>query len=165
MHEERIKELDALLLAANENIVLLTKANEDLTVGLAEAERTNKKLRRGARQDGKPAQPDHGFAEPPPLTLLRRDYADLSGKLGVRRQINRPVLHDGAGRVLGEISPGADRSRGEAAAAIRADVAEEIHAWRAKGALVGTDARLGGGGRQGLVAVLAGRTQLQHGRH
>ena len=52
MHEERIKELDALLLAANENIVLLTKANEDLTVGLAEAERTNKKLRRGARQDG-----------------------------------------------------------------------------------------------------------------
>ncbi|MDI1321045.1 MAG: hypothetical protein PSW75_12760 [bacterium] len=52
LHEERIKELDALLLAANENMALLTTVNAEPTAGLAEAERTNKKLRRGARQDG-----------------------------------------------------------------------------------------------------------------
>ena len=52
MPEERIKELDLLLLAANENIARLTKANADLIVGLAEADRQNKKLRRSSRQDG-----------------------------------------------------------------------------------------------------------------
>ncbi len=49
---ESIKELGSLLLAANDSVAPLTKTNEALNVGLTEAERCNKKLRRDARQDG-----------------------------------------------------------------------------------------------------------------
>lgn len=51
MSELRIKELDAQLLTANETIAQLTKANAELTAGLATAEVQNKKLRRNSRND------------------------------------------------------------------------------------------------------------------
>src|SRR5262245_55229985 len=79
------------------------------------------------------------------------------------------MLRLAAGRVLAEevvalpVVRGSDRARHEAAAAVRADVMKHgLDAARAERALVGADARLGRIGRQGLVAMLAGRTELQH---
>src|SRR4029077_20229949 len=56
-----------------------------------------------------------------------------------------------------------DRPGREAAAAVGADIAQHIlDAGGAEGALVAADARLERGGRQRLVAMLAGRPQLEH---
>ena len=56
-----------------------------------------------------------------------------------------------------------DGSRGESTSAIGANVAQDrLDAGGAEGALVGADARFERFGRQGFVAMLARRTQLQH---
>ena len=52
MSEERVKELEIQLLAAQESIIHLTKANGELTAGLKSAEIAFKRVRRNARQDG-----------------------------------------------------------------------------------------------------------------
>jgi hypothetical protein len=81
MPEQRILQLDALLLTANENIALLTQANGDLSrtngeltkanAGLVEAvaaaELQSKKLRRNSRRD---------------TTVLRGEITALQGRRG-----------------------------------------------------------------------------------
>lgn len=52
MSEQRIKELEEQLLAAQGSIAELTKANATLTASLAEAGLALKRSRRNARQDG-----------------------------------------------------------------------------------------------------------------
>jgi hypothetical protein len=52
MPEQRIKELEAQLLAAQGNIAELTKTNAALAASLADAELALKRSRRNARQDG-----------------------------------------------------------------------------------------------------------------
>lgn len=51
MPENRIKNLEAELLAATDMVAQLTKANAELTVGLANAETMLKKARRNSRND------------------------------------------------------------------------------------------------------------------
>ena len=50
MPEERIKELELQLLAANASIAALTTKNRELASDLADADMRNKKLKRSARQ-------------------------------------------------------------------------------------------------------------------
>jgi len=50
--EQRIKDLETQLLAAQGNIAELTKTNATLTASLAEADLALKRSRRSARQDG-----------------------------------------------------------------------------------------------------------------
>jgi hypothetical protein len=52
MPEQRIKELETQLRAAQESIIHLTKVNSELTAGLKAAEVAFKRVRRTARQDG-----------------------------------------------------------------------------------------------------------------
>jgi F0F1-type ATP synthase membrane subunit b/b' len=52
MSEQRIKELEAELLAANESVAKLTQANAELTGQLKSSEQAFKRVRRSARQDG-----------------------------------------------------------------------------------------------------------------
>lgn len=52
MSEPKIKELEARLLAANESVTTLTKANVELTARLQASELAFKRVRRTARQDG-----------------------------------------------------------------------------------------------------------------
>src|SRR5262249_26195975 len=84
-------------------------------------------------------------------------------------RIDRLMPHPGTRRVLAEevaalpVACGAHGPRREAPAAVRADVGEHaLRARGAEGALVAADARLRGVRRQRLVAVLAGRPQLEH---
>lgn len=51
MLEQRIKELEAELLAAHATVAQLTKLNGELTAGLASAETMLKKARRNSRND------------------------------------------------------------------------------------------------------------------
>jgi phage shock protein A len=51
MPEQRIKDLELQLAAANEAVARLTAANVELTRGLSDAEALNKKIRRNARRD------------------------------------------------------------------------------------------------------------------
>jgi hypothetical protein len=51
MHEERIRELEALLLTANQALALSTQANLKLKSDLAAVELAGKRMRRNARQD------------------------------------------------------------------------------------------------------------------
>src|SRR5262249_20417412 len=88
----------------------------------------------------------------------------------VRGRIDRPVADLRAGRVGAEVLPGpallrrADRSRHEAAAAVRADVVEDpLHAVGAVGAFEAADARLGPAGREGATTVFTDRSKLEHG--
>lgn len=52
MPEDRIKELEAELLTANESVAKLTQANAELTEQLKSSEQAFKRVRRTARQDG-----------------------------------------------------------------------------------------------------------------
>ncbi len=52
MPEDRIKELEAELLTANESVAKLTQANAELTEQLRSSEQAFKRVRRNARQDG-----------------------------------------------------------------------------------------------------------------
>lgn len=52
MPEQQIKDLEAKLLAANESVAQLTKANAELTARLKAGELAFKRVRRNARQDG-----------------------------------------------------------------------------------------------------------------
>src|SRR5690242_18821003 len=123
----------------------------------------------GSRRTRKPSL----FSIVPPrsgLTLVRRNAMDRRGEAPVRRALHRPVLHLAARRILAEkvavlpVPRRPDRSRHEAAAAVRANVTEDhLHAARAKGALVAADPCLQRVGRQRLVAMLASRAQFQHG--
>src|SRR5262245_61202219 len=103
------------------------------------------------------------------LTLVRREPCDFRREAGVRREVDRTVPNPVARWVFAEeavalpVAGRADGTRLEAAAAVRADIPENaLDAGGAEGALVGADARFGRGGGQGLVAVLAGRPQLEH---
>ena len=59
-----------------------------------------------------------------------------------------------------------DRPRLEAAAAIRADIEQDVlHAGGAERALEAADAGVNRVGRQGAIAVFARRTKLEHGGH
>src|SRR5262249_33770836 len=87
----------------------------------------------------------------------------------VRRAVNRTMGHPIGRRILAEEIPAPPVSRrpdgplGESAAAIRTHVSEHaLHAVRAERALVRTNARFGGARWERSVAVLAGRTELQH---
>jgi phage shock protein A len=51
MTEQRIQDLEQLLVTANASIATLTASNLELTRSLSGAETRNKKLRRGARRD------------------------------------------------------------------------------------------------------------------
>ena len=51
MMEERILELEQLLVTANESVTRLTLANTELTLQLSAADSRNKKLKRNARND------------------------------------------------------------------------------------------------------------------
>lgn len=52
MPEQKITELEARLLAANESVAKLTQANAELTERLKASELAFKRVRRTARQDG-----------------------------------------------------------------------------------------------------------------
>lgn len=52
MPEQRIQELEAQLLTANESVAKLTKDNAELTERLNASELAFKRVRRTARQDG-----------------------------------------------------------------------------------------------------------------
>jgi len=51
MSEERIKELEDLLVTANASVARLTLANTELTKQLGDAETRNKKLKRTSRHE------------------------------------------------------------------------------------------------------------------
>ncbi len=51
MLELRIKELEGLLLVANNSLALLTLSNTELKSDLADSQMRNKKLKRNARRD------------------------------------------------------------------------------------------------------------------
>lgn len=83
--------------------------------------------------------------------------------------IHWPVPDLGAGQVLAQVvvafpvSGGPDGAWGEAAAAVRTDVAEQgVDAVGAECALVGTDPRFDRIGRQQPVAILAGGPEFEH---
>src|SRR5215510_15164245 len=104
------------------------------------------------------------------LAALGRDALDGSQERGVGLPVDRPVPDLRARGILAEVVvplpvPGRpDGPRNEAAATVRTDVAQHLlDARGAEGALVGADARLGRLGWQRAVAVLAGRSELEHG--
>src|SRR5579885_945318 len=103
------------------------------------------------------------------LALLGRDAADRRRELGVRRRVDRSMLHLRARRILAEVvavlpvARRTHRPRHEAAAAVGAYIEHHVlDAVAAERALVGADPRLRGIGRQRAVAVLAGGAQFQH---
>jgi hypothetical protein len=51
MSEERIKELEALLVTSNDSVARLTVTNAELSKLLGDAETRNKKLKRSSRND------------------------------------------------------------------------------------------------------------------
>ena len=66
--------------------------------------------------------------------------------------------------VAAPVAPRSDRSRLETAAAVRADIEQDVlDARGAERALEAADACVGRVGRQGAVAVFARRTKLEHG--
>jgi hypothetical protein len=88
----------------------------------------------------------------------------------MRGRIHRPVLHLGARRIFPKevvivpIRRRSDRSRDEPAAAIWADISQNVfNASNAEGALIGTDTRLKRVRRQCFVAVFTSRSELKHG--
>jgi hypothetical protein len=88
----------------------------------------------------------------------------------MRRQINRPVFHLGACRIFPKeivvvpIHRRSNRSRDEPAAAIRADISQDVFdTSNAESALVRADTRLKRIRRQRFVAMLAGRSEFKHG--
>src|SRR3954463_11977862 len=86
----------------------------------------------------------------------------------VRREVDRPVLARLARRIVAEVIAAlpvarrTDRPWREAAAAVRADIGEQLDAAHAVGALEAADARIERLRRQHLVAVLAIRSHFQH---
>jgi len=89
----------------------------------------------------------------------------------MNRRVNRPMLDLGARRVLAKevvafpVVRRSDRSRNESAAAVRADVFQNVtHTRSAKCALVSADARFKRVGRQRLVALLTSRSEFKHTR-
>ena len=103
------------------------------------------------------------------LSLLRRDIPDRRRELRMLRRINRSVPHSRARRILGEkvvtlpVRQWSDRPRRESSAAIRTDIVQDaFNAAHAERAFIGTDSRFERIRRQFLVAVFAGRTQLEH---
>ena len=85
------------------------------------------------------------------------------------RRIDGPMPDPSARRILAEevvalqVLRGPYRPRDESPTAVRADVLQHvIDAGRTECALVAADARFGRVGRQGLVAVLAGGSKLEH---
>src|SRR5262245_46660288 len=103
------------------------------------------------------------------LALLRRYGPDRGRELRVGRRVHLLVPDLRARRVLAEavaalpVLRRPDRPRGKPAAAVRANVPEDaLDARRAERAFVGADPRLERVGRQRLVAVFAGRPQLEH---
>src|ERR1044072_1266279 len=103
------------------------------------------------------------------LAFFRRDGSDARGESRVRWRILGTVADRGARRLFAQIIVPlpifrrSNRSRHEAAAAVGADVIEDrIDGGSAKRALVGADARLERIGRQRLVAMFAGRSELEH---
>src|SRR5262249_26570809 len=101
--------------------------------------------------------------------ILRRQRLDRRSESRMARGIDRAVAHLAARGILPEIIvavPVARRTDGprrKVAAAIRADVVQHVgDACGAERAFVRADARLQRGGRQRLVAVLAGGSQLEH---
>src|SRR4029079_1704563 len=83
------------------------------------------------------------------------------------REVDRAVLHLGAGGVFAEevsvpvVPRGPDGPRDEAAAAIRANIGQQLHACGAERAFKAADARVGRSRRQASVAMLAGRSELE----
>src|SRR6266446_141651 len=105
------------------------------------------------------------------LALLRRDIPDRHREFRMSCSINGSMFDPGARRVVAEevvtlpVFRWSDGSRDEPAAAVRANVTEDIfNARRAERALVRAHARLERVGRQRLVAVFAGRAELEIGR-
>src|SRR5581483_10858589 len=100
--------------------------------------------------------------------FLRRDFLDRRREALVRGEIDRPVLHCLAGRVIAEVVAALpvalrpDRPRREVAAAVRTHVAEQLDAGRAEGALEAADARIERVRRKRHIAVFAVRSQFQH---
>ena len=87
----------------------------------------------------------------------------------MKRHVNRPILDLGARRVLAKevvafpVVRRSDRSRNESAAAVRADVFQDVIDTRGtKRALVSADARFKRVGRQRLVALLTSRSEFKH---
>jgi hypothetical protein len=104
------------------------------------------------------------------LPLFRRDDFNRGREQGMGAYIHRPVSDPGARRVLAEIIVALpvlrrpDRSGNKTTAAIGADVTQNVvDARGAKGAFIGTDARLKRVGRQGLIAVFTGGSKFKHG--
>jgi hypothetical protein len=104
-----------------------------------------------------------------PLPLVGRYGLDCSREACMDRRVDRPVLDFGACRVLTEeivafpVFRRPDGSGNKSTTTIRADVLQDASDTSgAECALVGADARLKRGGRQRLVAVLAGRSEFEH---
>jgi hypothetical protein len=100
---------------------------------------------------------------------MRRYGFDYGRELRMNWRVNRPMSDLGARRVFTEkvvavpVVRRSDRSRNKSAAAVRADVFEDIIDTRStKRTLVGADARFKRVRRQRLVAVLTGRSQFKH---
>ena len=104
-----------------------------------------------------------------PSSLLGRNRDELEHERGVLTGIDRPVLHRRARRVLAEkvvaspVSRGPYGPRSETAAAVGADVREDLlDARRTERAFVRADTRVGRIGRQRAGAVLARGPEFQH---
>lgn len=86
------------------------------------------------------------------------------------REINRPVFDGCVRRVLTKkvvtlpVVRRSDGSGSEAATTVRADIAQHLlHTGGTKRTFIGADAGLKGVGWQSFVAMLAGRSEFQHG--
>ena len=104
------------------------------------------------------------------LSFLRWGRLDLGREAGMRCQIHRSVCHLGARRIFSQevalvpIHRRSNRSKDEPIAAIWAGITQNVFdAHNAEGTLVGADTRLKQIGRQRLIAMLAGRSQFEHG--
>lgn len=103
------------------------------------------------------------------LPFLRWDMPDRRRELRMRRRINRSVPDTGARRILAEavvtlpVRRWSDRPGREPAAAVRTDTLQDaFDAGRAERTFIGADSGFERIRWQFLVAVFAGRAQIEH---
>jgi len=104
-------------------------------------------------------------------SFLRGDPRHFRNEFGMHFQINRPMLHFRTGRIFAQIIvplpiPGRpDGARDEPAAAVRADIVQQLFGTRcAKGAFITANARLQRIRWQRFVAMFAGWSEFEHTR-
>ena len=104
-----------------------------------------------------------------PSALFGRERCDFCGQFLMRVRIDAPVLHGCTRRIFAEevvafpVPRRPNRARAESATTIRADVSEQVSRARpAERAFETADHRFERFGRQFLVAVFTGGSELEH---